>query len=161
MPSLIFPPTTESSRAPVTMPPTWPQPCRTPKDGTPSRTLFSCQPHMFSGPKPQSHTAHLNAPGIVHQHLLHLACSLGFLKYLNRVSGYLGYRLLQALHFPAWGLENPVGFGKSSGWQSWIRSGRERNQEKLNYPRRNSGSHCPHKWKVQMRGHMRGHSPFS
>lgn len=101
IPSLIFPPTTERSRAPVTVPPAWPQHCRKyqPKTRMPPRTSTAASSTFSLDPRPLSSTSHLNAPGILHQHLLHLVCSLGFLKYLkeNRHLPGKGFRMPESL----------------------------------------------------------------
>lgn len=51
---------------------------------------LGCHPKYLQLPAPDvlwaqglSYTSHLNAPGILQQHLLHLVRSLGFLKYLK------------------------------------------------------------------------------
>lgn len=98
MPSLIFPPTTESSRAPVSVSRAWPWPqccgntspeLQRQSVGAPSRGSGDPQPH-------------LDAPGILQQHLLHLICSLGLLKYLKVNREHLpekGVESLLALKF--------------------------------------------------------------
>lgn len=109
MPSLIFPPTTESSRAPVSVPRAWPQCCGNTSPELQRQTVGA--PFRGSGDR----QPHLNAPGIFQQHLLHPVCFPGLLKYLKVNREHLpekGHRLpgcwvtlsLKVL----WGLEKPT-----------------------------------------------------
>lgn len=143
IPSLIFPPTTERSRAPVTVPPAWSQHCRKYQSRLYSQSLKATQNAAGCSldPRPQSYTSHLNAPGILRQHLFHLVCFLGFLKYLKennvsqeRVSECMGPRSARGLYVFQTGIwrgpQSQRVLGKSSRGDQGFQVGGVRSQPK-------------------------------